>query len=304
MANALRNAGAADGTDGWDVTGGGAALTVDDAQYGWDGKALFLNQGVATADGQSATIYAVDDNRVAVSPGDELEAFAFSYASKGTGALLVQWEDSGGSVLSNSTVPLVRAQMASGSPELGAWSTLDWSWGRVTAPASAAWARLRYKTTVPTTGNAFKLMLLHPFLGTPVEITPNKDEPAKWDPGAHANTDLDLAAWPDDVPRIQAGAQAETFPNRASMDTDGGIPASRLLYFTPQHSLRVQMRCLDLHLARLEAFHQRGLDEFWFVRPDTGQLCIGKWLADGAPKVVDRRGPWLTVECGLHLKVQ
>ena len=112
-----------------------------------------------------------------------------------------------------------------------------------------------------------------------------------------------MAAWPSALPPFQADAGAQPIANAKAWTGDQGIPVREDLYRSLHFEYRPRMR-LDIEgQDTLEQFFETQRDPFYVVRPDTDQLCVADWLADGAPKPVSINGPWTMVEVGLHLEV-
>ena len=61
------------------------------------------------------------------------------------------------------------------------------------------------------------------------------------------------------------------------------------------------MRCDAVQREALEAF-ARTAGDFWFVEPDSDRLCVASFAADGAPRMVESRGPTVMMTVALWLE--
>lgn len=251
MGNDIANASGLDDMASWIGSTG-----VDEATIGGPGRRVLISSG---GDMHSAS----GPNVVA---GQWLEVFGHHAATGGNSSLRVLVGSSG------VVVPLKRA--GQGSPRRGVPSSFSFSYGRVQAPATGV-AKIR---TVGT-GTAY---LLKPFLSA----DPPADTRARqcWEPGAHANPDLNLPRWPSELPLPVADSwDAKPVARRKSFSGDSNVPITRRV----ANSLRAIARfALELDVeqrAVLEEFVLSNAEPFWFTRPDTQQLCRAYWTAEGDP---------------------
>jgi hypothetical protein len=127
--------------------------------------------------------------------------------------------------------------------------------------------------------------------------------PVRWDPGVHANPDLQLPVWPADLPGFRGQLTIDPYADLKPFAGDVGIPVNSRTYSGLQHQVRGQMRLTQEQDDTLARFYDAGAPEFYFVRPDTDELCIAQWLADGAPRLVETRGQFVFREVGLHIRL-
>jgi hypothetical protein len=294
MGNALKNAGGLDGLLNWNI-GGGGALVVDESVLGAPGRAVFSLTG--NGNGQMVAV----SDPVVSSAGEPVEASAFWSTSGGDGfGAYVQWLNGASTPIGGLTsIPLTTAApYGSGGPSRGLPLTFNYSYGRLTAPAGAAFKRIGVCTNMSGSG-AYSAALLKPYLAT----APGWNRPTVWDPGFHTNPDLQLPVWPSILPPFQAGQLPEPLGNMTSYSTDTNIGVTRDLYTELQYSFRGQMRLNAAQVDALDQFYLNNRGGFFVVRPDTQQLCVAFWMTDGAPKPVQNAGLWTITEVGLRLVV-
>lgn len=288
MGNQLKNAGLLDGSAGW--TGlSGAVLSVDEAVVGGPGRAVL----VATRNVAVGQTVEAASSGLAVTAGQVVEAFA-SVGGSGPGAVALKLEilSAGGARLAITDVPLQRASV--GTPRRGLAASFSRFWGL--APASATGtARLVgvYTSTVAAPQQAY---LMKPYLAAP-----GSRVPGVWDPGSHDNPDLQLPVWPSGLPPMLEESSIEPFANRRAFAGDVGLPISERTYRGMHYALRARLRLTPEEADTLDQFYETTPGPFFFLRPDTDQLCMAEWLADGAPKPVDLSGVKFVRDVGLHV---
>lgn len=245
MSNDLSNATFLDDATGW--TGG---TSVDETTRGGPGRHVILATGgdVVSASGP------------AVTAGQMCEVFGHHAATGGPSSLYLKV---GGT---QTIVPLERANV--GEPRRGVPSSFRFSYGRVAAPATGT-------ATLRVIGSG-TVMLLKPFL----DAAPPTRRQA-WQAGPHANVDLDLPAWPTDLPLPDPGSvDGQPVSTRKSFAGDSGVPIMRRMSVTARQMFRAGYE-LDLEERdRLDAFFRAGHAPFWFLRPDTAQLCRAWWTPE------------------------
>lgn len=245
--NRLLNATFLDGVTGW----GGPAIEVDETELGAP------NRRVLKADG-----YLFDANPI------PLDGAAGVYVSAlHVGAVKIYWQDAGGVALTNPLVPLRR--VGRGTPARGIASTLSASFGYMAAPATAARAQLAVEGPLS--------VVFRP------SILVGETSGQCWRPGPHLNPDLDLPSFPAIEPQ-RDGLELEPIPLRKSFAGDAGVPTTRLLAATSRRYIRVEYALDAIGRDVLDQFWRENHPEFWFVRPDNGDLVIAEWADDGDPK--------------------
>ena len=290
MSNALTNAGFLDGATGW--SGSGGALTVDESNRGAPGRAVLVSSG----NGAAGAVVGISSDSVAVqAPGQVFEAYGRYAATQGAWLLELEWRQAN-AVLNRSPLPLTTAP--AGVAIRGLPTSYARGYARLAAPAGADNVRLLAVTTLAG-GGAFSVALLKPYLAP----TPTSPSPTRWDPGIHVNPDLQLPIWPTTLPPFRADSAPTPIANAKAFSTDSGIPIREDLYSGLHQEFRGQMRLDAGGFDTVSQFYDQARDEFYVVRPDTDELCIAEWLADGAPKPASIAGPWIITEVGLHMRV-
>ena len=289
MSNRLLNAGGLDGVSGWNAVGG-STIAVDASVLGAPGRAALSAAHTPT------DLVGLQSGRMDATAASTWEVYAGVAAPTAAPQLSVQWINEGANtVVRTDVVPRVCAGV--GVSRRGLASTFDRFYGRLTRPAGAD--RFSLVADAPDTGGGVVLGLLKPFMAP----APADPRPTLWDPGAHNNPDLQLPAWPSELPPFQADALAQPIANAKAWAGDAGIPVREDLYRSLHFEYRPRMRLDIAGQDALDQFFAAQRDSFWVVRPDTDQLCVAEWLADGAPKPVSNSGPWTMVEVGLHLEI-
>lgn len=243
MPNLIINATGLDGLTDWTFAGGG---TIDETVLGSPGRAVLKAAGAAILTSFAAT------------PGATLSVSAYHRPGS---SLIIQTDNGAGGAVVETAVPLIRA--GKGPPRRGLPATFAFSKGSAVIPAGHVRAVL---ASVAAAGPVF---MLQPYASTSGFRC--------WTPGPHTSLDLNLASWPDTLPDFKELDSPRT-PTRKSFATDSGIPASwrigtrgRIMF---EGSLTLDLEQLDT----LERFVESRLllaesVPFWFVHPDTRQLC-------------------------------
>lgn len=307
MANRVTNAAFLDGQTGW-ASSAQLTRSVDESARGAPGRAVLKGAGTTSASNQQQHLSTASTARVTgLTAGQTIEAQCGALALVAGVAVMpsvrVVWYNDGGAELSVTEVPVSAPALAAhGLGVAGLRETYYRAFGRVTVPASAVAAGLRVRVAPASSGAAVELALLKPFLDV---VAPEAPSPRGWDPGVSANPDLQLAVWPEILRPFLASSASE--PQPAAVDFTGatGAPVSRTLRLDPLRRLTGRLRCDAVQLAALQAFHRARLADrkpFWVVEPDSDRLCVARFAADGAPRVVDPRGPTSIVEVGLLLE--
>ncbi|MET3665899.1 hypothetical protein [Caulobacter sp. 1776] len=275
--NLLKNAGLLDLTNDW-VSGGGA-LQVDESTVGAPGRVVMVAGGAGVA-----------TSSVNVSVGDELEVLALVGADVNRPRVEFVILNGGGATISATVVPFRR--LGSGACRRGLTASFSEAYARITVAAAGA-ARL---SIAPNGGGMSHIYAFRPYIGRPGLAV------MRWDPGTHSNPDLNLPVWPADLPGFRGQPAVEPFANLKAFAGDAGLPANGSLYSGLHHQVKGQMRLSAEQDDILDQFYARRPPAFYFVRPDTGDLCIAEWLADGAPRLVETRGQYVFREVGLHTR--
>lgn len=252
MPNRISNATGLDGVTGY---AGGAGLAVDDSVLGAPNRLVIT----AAADGDLRT------SAAAVTAGETIEAFAHHPFG---GGIAVRFYTAGDAAV-GAPVMLTRKANPMRSPKRGIAATFAFSRGRLVVPATATKAVLALPAGLQSVDALFR-----PFLGDPGEC---------WRPGSHLNPDLEIPSFPPLEPQ-RDGFALEPIPLRKSFAGDAGIPTSRRVAAASRRFVVVEYALDALGRDDLDSFWRANHDEFFFVRPDNGDLVIAEWADDGDPK--------------------
>jgi hypothetical protein len=287
--NALKNAGFLDGATNYSASG--LTLAVDAATRGAPGRIVLV--GTATAGG-AGTNYTIGNSvGVTVAAGGTFEVFALVGGSNGA----VSVEVVIGGVTTQ--VPLIRAQQATASRGLAETFGLYYLRG-VSAGGGSAILNARL---ISAGAGAVALWIQKPFLDVASPTSPALGFPQVFDPGAHDNADLNRTVWLTAMPRFLASSEIAPVSNLATFATDSQLPINVRTYTGLRHTLRGRMRLTKDQVARLDDFYAaRTISPFWFVRPDTNELCFASFLADGQPTPIAHKGAFTMTEVGLLLE--
>lgn len=267
MTNYVENASGLNGTVGWFMNL--ASSFADETYAGSPGRVALVAEGAAGAENPL-----LDAVASGFPTGVPLTAQALWTASHDA-RLLVVWLNAQQGEISRVLVPVAATPQSSRTPR-GIPSRLFRSSGRVVAPAGSASARVRLEAYGAPPGAASYLAMTRPMLG---------DQGVCWAPGPHAqNPDLNLMSWPGGLePRSDSWSATPTGV-RVGFQTDSRIPITTQVATEPWVLASFSM-ALDLgQRDDLDTFWRstKGVP-FWYVRPDTHQLCRAWWTEDGDP---------------------
>lgn len=300
--NRLGNAGFLELTAGW-TGSAGLTLTADETVRGSPGRCALVATGTASGAGV-LTVEPATVSRPSVTPGEVVEVSAALLARVGgaettPGARLV-FRAAGGGTVSTVDVSLTPPALAQhGFGRGGLRETYHRAWARTTVPATAATAALEIRATAASAGQAIEIVTVKPFLdAVPAGVT----RPLPWDPGVHADDDLDLPSWPQTLRPFQAQAGAEPQTASESFGEGPARPQQRPTAVDPARRLNGRIRCDAVERETLEAFWRAQRGDFWFVEPDSDRLCVASFASDGAPRSVESRGPTVIMDVGLWLE--
>lgn len=272
-----------DGVSGWSAASG--SLSIDESTFGAPGRlVLVVSQ---TSDGQPV---GVNSDAMTLAAGQSFFIRLGIGSTSGEPAQ-VTLEASG-----QTPIQIPRRRAAVRPPGRALADGMDWHVAQGAVPAAGNWS-LKVKGAGPTTGPR-KLALFQP------QVTEARADglPPPFDPGPHATTDLNLPSWPVVLRPFLGDSSPTPMPSRSTFQTADGFNRSRRLFVDPPVNFRGLLRCDAAEADALEAFHRDlGTGAFYLVRPDTGQLCVATWMADGAPRPTDFRGPTTIYEVGLQL---
>lgn len=262
--NKIEGATGLDGVTPFAATG--ATRAVDSDVIGAEARPVFVGTGT----GGAATFTLGD---VAAVDGDAFEAFVqIGAIGVATPAPVVKVTGGGGG-----TVALALERVGRGLPRRGLGGSFDLYYGRGIIPATGSAAI--YAAAALDVGD--KVAFFRPFLD--VGALPARRQ--TWNAGAHLNPDLDRAAWPSNLPAFTAeDLELEPTPLRRGFTGDDGTTATRLVAGRSRHTLNATLVLDAEERDVLDQFWRANHSEFWIVRPDTLDLCIGEWAVDGDPK--------------------
>lgn len=275
--NQVVNAGFADGITGWTSA---LPLVADDNIFGYEGRLVLRGTKVgAFANAETANISANPTEAViGLIAGQTLEAFGHHAFTRGTSQLAVNFYTGADVLVTSVPVPVVK--VGDGDPRLGLAKSYSFSHARIIVPATATKARLvLYGTAVgPGTGS---LLLMKPYLE---QLPSPKTTYRCWDPGPSINEDLELSVWPPELPHIRGDSfEATPIPTRKGFAGDAGVMMTKKVLTIPWYQARGQVKVTQETQAILDQFFRNATSPFWFVRPDTLQLCQATWVPDGEP---------------------
>lgn len=300
MTQRLPNAGFLDLAQGW-VSSAALALSVDETTRGAPGRQVLRGTGTASSDGV-LTIQPATASRPTAAVGEVIEAQAFiaahvAGAAAQPSARLV-FRDGGGSQISALDIPIRPALLSlHGEGVGGLTDTFRRAYLRAAAPGGTATATLEARVSA-TTGQTVDLALLKPLVGP---APAGRAEPLLWSPGVHIEEDLQLPAWPSLLKPFQARSTSEPQAGRVEFSAMLDRPVSRRISPDPARRFDGLFRCDPVQRAIVENF-ARTAGDFWIVEPDSERLCVASFAADGAPRLVEDRGPTVIMGVGLWLE--
>lgn len=271
MGNEILNATGLDAANDWESPLGGF-LSSDEDVVGRPGVAVLGATRLAVARGVKVDLCS---STVAVVQGEQLEGLIYFAAAGGSAALeleIVDGTGSGDNVASRQILPLRSPRGLGRAPRRGIPEDFSFASFVIRAPESG-FARLRVVATA--FGGDVAAYALRPFL-SPVAVPGRRQT---WAAGQHSNADLGLDAWPSTIPPPIAGSfAAEPISSRKGFTGDSGVPAYRRLTtsggrWLARASWKLSTRARDV----LDQFFRETSGEFYFVRPDTFQLCRAQW---------------------------
>jgi hypothetical protein len=275
MGNQVSNATFLDGTTGWASPGG---LAVDEDVRGAPGRAVLRAGGASALLTSTAAL---------LTGGTSLRAFAHHSTGSRIG---IRFQDAGGATVQDFVLPLERS--GQGSPRRGLLGTYAFSSAVLPVPVGATkW--LFY----------FSSAIANPVLMKPYGSDDGRPAPL-WQPGPHANADLNLPAWPAQFPFPAADTvQVDPIPTRKSFMGDQGVPSTRRITLTQRWKFMAEYSLTAEGRDDLDQFFASVAGPFWFTRPDTRQLCQAVWLEDGEPADRGLENGKRKTQVGLLLKV-
>lgn len=248
--NQLDNATGLDGGVGWSTPN--VAVQADETVRGSPGRVCLVG-GAYILSG-------------AIPLNGAASILAFAHHAKDS-ILVVRWLNGQGADAGDVVIP--RLDNPAGPARRGIPSTFAFSRARVQAPVGAAAYRLFAQGTAES-------LLLKPYA--------SPENACAWSPGPHSNLDLNLKVWPEALAAKSDSWRASPTGVRVGFETDSRIPITTQVASEPWVLASFSM-ALDLaQRDDLETFWRstKGAP-FWYVRPDTHQLCRAWWTEDGDP---------------------
>jgi len=109
-------------------------------------------------------------------------------------------------------------------------------------------------------------------------------KPCIWQSGPHTNLDLNYPSWPAHLPAIMdEGLQFDPIPTRKGFSGDAGVEATRRITRSRRYQMSAQVDLTTAQRDDLMDFFDEDPGKFWFTRPDTREVCLAQWMADGEP---------------------
>jgi len=300
MSQRLINAGFVDLAQGWTASGD-LTLSVDETSRGAPGRQVLRGAGNAGSNG-FLTIQPATGSRPTASAGEVIEAQAFIAAHLAGAAVQpsarLVFRDGGGSQIIAHEMPVRPALLSlHGEGVSGLSDTFRRAYLRIAAPGGTATATVEARVSA-LTGQAVDLALLKPLVGP---VPAGRAEPLLWSPGTHAAEDLQLPSWPALLKPFQARGGAEPLPSRVEFASATDRPVARRTAIDPARRFDGALRCDKVQREILESFARTAAD-FWIVEPESERLCVASFAADGAPRMIEDRGPTVIMGVGLWLE--
>lgn len=269
--NGITNATFLEGTLGY----GGENLAVDEEVRGGPGRAVLTTTGTSIVGHYSQGISA--------NQGDLVEA---SVLAENGSSVFLQFEN----IPQNTEVPLKR--VGDGPASRGLPHTM--SYFRAKLPVLDT-GRIRLRINGPA-----GLCISKPYL----EVVQPSSRERVWAPGPHQAADLNLPVWPSNFPQFKPDTvQVTPTPVRRMFAGDVPIPATTRMHMTPAYNFRGDLELSSVEYDQLERLCYEESEPFWFVRPDTKQLCHAFWAEDGQPSAAGSHNVIRRVSVGLLLQV-
>jgi hypothetical protein len=127
----------------------------------------------------------------------------------------------------------------------------------------------------------------------------------RFDPGVHAQTDLQLAVWPRALsPFFSDNVSWAPRETRMGFDADNGAMRDRRVVARPRRQADFTLRCTPAQRDLLVAFECSQHDrDFWMVDPVDDTLCRARFRRDGAPRLVGHQGYTQLWSVGLETRI-
>lgn len=251
MANELLNATGLDGTTNW--TAGAGGVSILDSGAGGHGRLVISGGGSLASD------------RIALNGRANVWAMAHYLGAQ----LVVRFSDGAGATVQDVQVPARRGPQ--GPAERGRPGGFFFAKGLIPAPAGATHYAIRL------TGSG-AVRLLKPYASA------DGLKPCLWQAGPHANPDLNYPSWPAHLPApMDEGLQFDPIPTRKGYSGDSGVEATRRITRTRRYRMAAQLSLTTVERDVLMDFFDDHPGKFWFTRPDTREVCLAQWLAEGEP---------------------
>jgi hypothetical protein len=287
--NLVKNASFLDGTQGF-VAPDGGVLSVDDQIFGAPGRSVLVLTDTP-GNGNPMTLSMDYPEGPAVTSGDLLEVFLMTKSTIPNPTVKLQ-------IQAGSEVSIPLKEQNPGAATRGVPSTFNIYRGRVISPSTGQ-ARLSI-SAVASNGSQHAIILFHPYIEK-VAVTARQ---RMWTPGEHYGADLDLPVWPSNLPPFRSDSiQCQPMTVRRSFSGDVPRPATTRIANNPSYRFSGDLELNGVQLDALENLCYAQPEPFWFVRPDTAELCHAYWAEDGSPSTSGGPNPIRKVSIGLILEV-
>ena len=285
--NQIKNASFLDGSQGFTASGG--TLVTDDLIFGAPGRTV-LTLSHSPGIGNAMTLSSDYPDGPAVTSGELLEVFVMVKSTISGVQAKLQIEGGGEVVIPEKAANLGAAMR--GVPHLFRIFR-----GRVVAPSSGQ-ARIQMTATATTSG-AHIFIMFRPYLE---KVAANARQRI-WTPGLHFSEDLNIPIWPSNFPQFRSDSgQVSALPVRKSYGSDTSRVSNVRIARMPSYRFQGDMEMSALEYDQLERLCYEEAEPFWFVRPDTVQLCHAYWVEDGAPSAQGSLNAVRRVSIGLTLE--
>jgi hypothetical protein len=251
MANELLNATGLDGPTNWSAWTGG--VSVLSSGVGAEGRLVFSG------------LESIASDPVPLNGRTSVWAMAHGITRR----FVVRFTDAAGETVEDIDLPILRRP--EGPPQRGRPGGFAFAKGRVIAPEGAT----HFMFGVIGEGMNY---LLKPYASA------DGLEPCVWQAGPHTNPDLNYPRWPAHLPALMdEGLQFDPIPTRKGYSGDSGVEATRRITRTRRYRMGAQLSLTTAERDVLMDFFDDHPGKFWFTRPDTRELCLAQWLAEGEP---------------------
>ena len=287
--NLIKNASFLDETQGFETATGGN-LYADETIYGAPGRRVLVLVDTP-GNGGTMSLSSSYPEGPAVTQGELLDVSVMGKST--TINVQVKLQVQGGGEV---TIPM--KELNRGNAYRGVPSTFWLFRARIQAPSTGQ-ARIIVSSVAP---NAQEHVLI---VGRPMieRVTANA-RPRMWTPGQHFSADLNIPVWPSNLPPFRPDSvQCTPSPVRRAFSGDTARTSTERISQFPEYRFTGDLELNGSEYDQLEVLCYEMPEPFFFVRPDTQQLCEAIWAEDGQPNASGSHNIIRRVSVGLILQV-